>query len=85
MLYSTPTIVTKLLISCGMDWDIIWRRVSTSLVYMDMMSPWEWVSKYFMGRDSICVNISLRKRYIVPWETYIISLDCINEASMPQP
>ena len=31
--------------SWGMLWLIIWRRVSTSLVYTDMMSPWGWVSK----------------------------------------
>jgi hypothetical protein len=60
--------VTRLEMSWGMDWDIIWRSVSTSLVYMDMMSPWEWVSKYFMGRDSMWVNMSPRKRYMVPWE-----------------
>ena len=45
MLTSTLTTVTTLEIIWGMDWLIIWRRVSTSLVYRLMMSPWEWLSK----------------------------------------
>ena len=45
MLTSTDTMVMTLDTSWGMLWLIIWRRVSTSLVYTDMMSPWGWVSK----------------------------------------
>ena len=50
---STLTIVTTLEISCVRDWEIIWRRVSMSLVYTLMMSPWACVSKYLTGRRSI--------------------------------
>ena len=39
------TTVIKLLMSCGMDWEIIWRSVSVSLVYTDIISPWAWLSK----------------------------------------
>ena len=46
----------------GMLWLMSCRRVSTSLVYTDMMSPWAWVSKYLMGRDSILWNRSSRSR-----------------------
>ena len=56
-----------------MSWGMLWlsscRRVSTSLVYTDMMSPWAWVSKYLMGRDSILWNRSSRRRRRVPWLT----------------
>ena len=50
---STLTIVTTLEISCVSDWEIIWRRVSMSLVYTLMISPWACVSKYLTGRRSI--------------------------------
>ena len=36
--------------SWGKLWLMSCRRVSVSLVYTDMMSPWGWVSKYWMGR-----------------------------------
>ena len=39
------TIVTEEFTNWGMVWEISWRRVSTSLVYRLMMSPWEWESK----------------------------------------
>ena len=54
------------LMTWGMLWLMSWRRVSTSLVYTDMMSPWAWVSKYLMGRDSILWNRSSRRWRRVP-------------------
>ena len=56
----------------GMVWLMSWRSVSISLVYTDMMSPWAWVSKYLMGRDSILLNRSLRSSSMVPWLTLTI-------------
>ena len=37
-----------------------------------MMSPWEWVSKYLMGRDSILWNRSTRSLRSEPCVTLII-------------
>ena len=68
----TLTMVMALLSSWGILWPIIWRRVSISLVYMDMMSPWAWLSKYLMGSVCIWVNISSRRFFSVPWETMAI-------------
>ena len=45
MLVKTETMVMALDTSCGMLWLSIWRRVSTSLVYTDIISPCGWVSK----------------------------------------
>ena len=66
---STLTTVIALFSSCGMLWLIIWRRVSISLVYSDMISPWALRSKYLMGSVCIWVNISSRRRFRVPWVT----------------
>ena len=60
------------LITWGMVWLSSCRRVSTSLVYTDMMSPWAWVSKYLMGRASILLNRSSLSRRMVPWLTVIM-------------
>ena len=62
----TAELATLWLMSC--------RRVSTSLVYTDMISPWAWVSKYLMGRDSILVNSSTLSRFMVPWLTVTMIL-----------
>ena len=53
MLITIPTIIIMLLRNCGMLWLIICLKVSTSLVYTDIISPCECVSKYLIGRDSI--------------------------------
>ena len=66
------TMVTREFIIWGMVWLMTWRRVSTSLVYTDIMSPWAWVSKYWMGRDSIWVNKSSRRLRMVPWLMFTI-------------
>ena len=71
---AVATRVTAELATWGTLWLISCRRVSTSLVYTDMMSPWAWVSKYLMGRDSILVNNSTLSRFIVPWLTVTIIL-----------
>ncbi len=49
------------------------RRVSVSLVYRLIMSPWVWVSKYFMGRCCIRENRSSLMSFNIPWETFTIS------------
>ena len=41
----TITMVSRELKKLGMLWEMTWRRVSVSFVYMDMMSPCAWVSK----------------------------------------
>ena len=69
MLTKDVTRVTEEFTSWGMLWLMSCRRVSTSLVYTDMMSPWAWVSKYRMGRDSMWVKSSTRRRLMVPWLT----------------
>ena len=69
MVMRVATMVMMELMPWGMLWLSSWRRVSTSLVYTDMMSPWGWVSKYWMGRDSILENRSLRRWRMVPWLT----------------
>lgn len=66
------TIVMTLEISCGMDWEIIWRMVSISLVYTLMISPWACVSKYLIGRRSILEKSLTRRFFSVPCETKII-------------
>ena len=81
---NTLTTVMALLIICGMLWLIIWRRVSMSLVYMDMMSPWAWVSKYLMGKASIFSNMSFRMFRRVPWPMLISTLDWVKDATTPR-
>ena len=66
--------VTAELITWGTLWLISWRRVSTSLVYTDMISPWAWVSKYLMGRDSMRSNNWILRRFMVPWLTVTMTL-----------
>ena len=66
------TIMMTLEISCGMDWEIIWRMVSISLVYTLMISPWACVSKYLIGRRSILEKSLTRRFFSVPCETKII-------------
>ena len=66
--------VTAELATWGTLWLMSCRRVSTSLVYTDMISPWAWVSKYLMGRDSILVNSSTLSRFMVPWLTVTMIL-----------
>ena len=58
-------VITELMI-CGMLWLNSCLRVSTSLVYTDIMSPCAWVSKYLIGRDSILRNRSSLKWRMVP-------------------
>ena len=60
----------------GMLFPITCRRVSTSLVYTDMMSPCEWLSKYLRGSVSMWENRFLRMRSIVPCPTWIMMSDC---------
>ena len=69
ILTSTDTIVIALENICGILWLIICLRVSTSFVYTLIMSPWGWVSKYLIGRLSICSKILQRRSRIVPWVT----------------
>ena len=64
--------------------EIIWRKVSTSLVYADMTLPWACVSKYLMGKDCMCSNMPLRSFSIVPWVTLIISRLCRYEHRAPK-
>ena len=80
----TLTTVMALLMIWGMLWLIIWRRVSMSLVYMDMMSPWAWVSKYLIGRDSILPNMSFRMFRRVPCPMLIRILDWVKDATTPR-
>ena len=67
------TRVAAMVITELMIWGTLWlsncRRVSTSFVYTDMMSPWAWVSKYLIGRDSILRKRSSLKWRMVPWLT----------------
>ena len=42
---------------CGTLWDIIWRRVSVSFVYLLITSPNDLVSKNFTGSACIFENI----------------------------
>ena len=67
MVTRVAVMVMEELMTWGVLWLMSWRRVSTSLVYTDMMSPWAWVSKYLMGRASILWNRSSRSRQRVPW------------------
>ena len=62
-------IVIALLKSCGIDWLIICLSVSVSFVYMDMISPCAWVSKYLIGSCSIFVNIESRNVFSIPCVT----------------
>ena len=64
-------VIDELMI-CGTLWEMSCRMVSTSFVYTDMMSPWECVSKYLMGRDSILWNRSTRSLRREPCVTLII-------------
>ena len=49
--------------------DIICLRESTSLVYTDMISPCEWVSKYLTGSFSIFEKSPSLIFLSVPWVT----------------
>ena len=73
MAMNTDTRVITVLKSWGMLWEMSIRRVSVSLVYRLMMSPWVWVSKYFMGRRCIRENRSSRMSLSIPCETFTIS------------
>ena len=83
MLKKTDTMVMTLETSCGMLWLSIWRRVSTSLVYTDMMSPWGCWSKYLMGRLSMWVNSWMRRLRRVPWVTLTMVRALSQAARMP--
>ena len=83
MLVNTDTMVMALDTSWGMLWLIIWRRVSTSLVYTDMMSPWGWESKYRMGRLSMWVKSWTRRLRRVPWVTLTMIRALSHAASTP--
>ena len=83
MLAKTETMVMALETSCGMLWLSIWRRVSTSLVYTDMMSPWGCWSKYLMGRLSMWVNSWMRRLRRVPWVTLTMVRALSQAARMP--
>ena len=83
MLKNTETMVMALDTSCGMLWLSIWRRVSTSLVYTDMMSPWGCWSKYLMGRLSIWVNSWVRRLRRVPCVTLTMMRALSHAARMP--
>ena len=85
MLTKTLTIVITLLISCGILWLIIWRSVSTSFVYMDIISPCACVSKYLIGSVSIWRNISSRRLRRLPCVTYTIILVFKYAATIPMP
>ena len=83
ILKNTDTMVMTLDTSCGMLWLSIWRRVSTSLVYTDMISPWGWVSKYRMGRLSMWVNSLVRRLRSVPCVTLTMMRALAHAARMP--
>ena len=83
MLKNTDTMVMTLDTSCGMLWLSIWRRVSTSLVYTDMMSPWGCWSKYLMGRLSMWVNSWVRRLRRVPCVTLTMMRAWPHAARMP--
>ena len=83
MLVRTETMVMALDVSCGMLWLSIWRRVSTSLVYTDMMSPWGCWSKYRMGRLSMWVKSLVRRLRRVPWVTLTMMRELSHAARTP--
>ena len=83
MLIRVLTMVMPEFNSCGKLWLIICLSVSISFVYTDMMSPWEWVSKYDIGSFSIFSKISIRRFLRVPWDTYTIILLWIYTATIP--
>ena len=58
---------------CGRLWERNSRRVSVSLEKRLMSSPWVCVSKNLSGRDCMWSNRSLRMRFMVPVEIFIIS------------
>ena len=53
MVTRVAAIVMSELMICGILWLKSCRRVSTSLVYTDIISPWAWVSKYLIGSASM--------------------------------
>ncbi len=73
MAMNTDTRVITVLNSWGMLWEISIRRVSVSLVYRLIISPWVWVSKYFIGRCCIWEKRSSLMSFSIPWETFTIS------------
>ena len=76
MLTNVATIVTSERKRLGTELPTTCRSVSTSLVYTDMMSPCEWLSKYLSGNVSMWENRSFRMRSIVPCPTWIMMSDC---------
>ena len=60
MATSVPTTLITPENSCVTDWERVLDTLSTSLVRRDMMSPLEWVSKYFSGNSHRQSNRSLR-------------------------
>ena len=59
----------KMLVNYGRDK----MRESMSFVNTDMMSPCARLSKYFKGRNCMCLKVSSRSLFNVPWLTLIIS------------
>ena len=72
MLINVAMMVTSDLNKFGTLLPTTCRSVSTSLVYTDMTSPWEWLSKYWSGSVSIWENKSFRICSMVPCPTLIM-------------
>ena len=72
MLVSVNMIVMTDENSCGSVL-IMCLNESMSFVNTDMMSPCARLSKYFKGRNCMCLKVSSRSLFNVPWLTLIIS------------
>ena len=62
--------------SCVMDEDSALETLSTSLVRRDMMSPEEWLSKYFSGSLLSAANRSFLSLKEVCCDTVIMLMFC---------
>ena len=76
MAISVPNTLIRPENSCVMDEDSVLDTLSTSLVRRDMMSPEEWLSKYFSGSLFSAANRSLRILKEVCCDTVIILTFC---------
>ena len=74
---TVPTMVSTPEMSEPIDWEIVVEMFSTSFVIRLIISPWLWVSRYFIGSLTRLENKSLRMVFTVYCESFAENIPCI--------
>ena len=67
MTATVPATVSTPANRVGRAWETVVEMFSMSLLIRLMTSPWEWVSRYWMGRSTILSKSSSRIRRTIRW------------------